>query len=417
MLKIGDKEIYISRKTFLKGLAGVSLFPFLEINADQIQAPKFKRMFFISTPFGMIPQYFKPEQTGKDYVAPKVLKAMDYVRDKYTVFSNLEHLYTGNGHHNVHSYLSGVSRVNTDGHPNKNQTLDQLAAEYIGNQTRFPSLVLGMGGESEQTSWSRNGIHIRPQTNIKKVFNEIFVQSSASEKKQEKELANNKASIIQVLNQQAKIFQGKISQSDTEKFAEYTDAMNILDKKINMKKHWIDSDKPKADIKMPEDIGMDELCPAFFDVCYWSFFTNSTRVISLEFPIHFSPADIGADGGYHANSHHGQSEKQLANMAIIETFLLQNVAKFIEKMAKTKDPEGEGTMLDNTMVLFGSGMSSSTKHSNRDLPILLAGGGFKHGSHIRYEKPIELNNLLLTMGQRFGLPIDKFNVSNGTLDI
>ena len=123
-----------------------------------------------------------------------------------------------------------------------------------------------------------------------------------------------------------------------------------------MKKHWINADKPKVDYKLPAKLEMNELCPAFFDLCYWSFFTNSTRVISLEFPIHFPTSSLNVDGGYHQNSHHGQSEKQLLNMAKIETFLLENLAKFIKKMASTKDPEGNGSMLDNTMVLFGSGM-------------------------------------------------------------
>lgn len=416
-MKISDKGINISRKNFLKGLAGLSLFPFLEANASAKVPSKFKRMVFVSTPFGMIPQYFKPEQTGKDYIAPKVLKAMDHLRDKYTVFSNLEHINTGNGHHNVHTYLSGISRVHTAGHPNKNQTIDQLAAEYVGNQTRFSSLVLGIGGASEKTSWSRNGIYIRPETKIKRAYQKLFVQNSTLQKKENMDLANNKTAIIKVLNRQAKAFQGKISQKDYEKFSEYTEAMNILDKKINMGKHWINSDKPKVDYKLPSKLDMDQLCPAFFDLCYWGLYTDSTRVISLEFPIHFPTSSIDIDGGYHANSHHGQSEGQLLNMAKIETFLLENLAKFIDKMAKTPDPEGQGTMLDNTMVLFGSGMSSSTKHSNRDLPILLAGGDFNHDSHIRYKKPTELTNLLLTMGQKFGLPIDKFNVSNGTLEI
>ena len=416
-MKLVEKDIYISRKTFIKGLAGLSLFPFLEANAANKAPSKFKRMMFVSTPFGMIPQFFKPKQSGKNYKAPRVLKTIDQLRKYYTVFSNLEHIHTGNGHHNVHTYLSGINRIHTTGHPNKNQTIDQLAAEYVGNKTRYPSLVLGIGGHSEMTSWSRNGIHIRPQTNIKKVFNSLFVQSSAIEKKQQMTLAKNKESIIGVLNKQAKTFQGKLSKKDIEKFVEYSEAMHVLDKKINMKKHWINTSKPKVDMKPPSGMGMDEVCPSFFELCYWSFYTDSTRIISLEFPIHFNTSDIGAEGGYHNNSHHGQSERQLENMAKIESFLLKNLGTFIEKMAATKDPEGEGSMLDNTMILFGSGMSSSTKHSNRDLPILLAGGDFNHGSHIKYEKPVELNNLLLTMGQKFGLPIDKFNVSNGTVEV
>jgi len=417
-MKLKNKDIYVSRKTFLQGIAGLSLFPFLEANAANKTPSKFKRMIFVSTPFGMIPQFFKPTQTGKNYTAPKVLKTIDHLRTHFTVFSNLEHIHTGNGHHNTHTYLSGINRIHTAGHPNKNQTIDQLAAEYVGNATRFPSLVLGMGGQSEQTSWSRNGIHIRPQTNIKIIFNSLFVQTSTIQKKQQMALANNKESIIDVLNKQSQLFKGKLSKSDNEKFGEFSDAMNVLDKKINMKKHWINTAKPKVNMPAPSDgLGMDELCPSFFDLCYWSFFTDSTRIISLEFPIHFNTSDIGADGGYHNNSHHGQSAKQLENMAIIETFLLKNMGVFIEKLAKTKDPEGEGTMLDNTMILFGSGMSSSTKHSNRDLPILLAGGDFNHGSHIKYSKPVELNNLLLTIGQKFGLPIDTFNVSNGTVDV
>ena len=416
-MKLSEKDIYVSRKTFLQGLAGLSLFPFLEANAATKVPTKFKRMMFVSTPFGMIPQYFKPKEAGRTYKAPKVLKTIDHLRDYYTVFTNLEHIHTGNGHHNVHTYLSGINRIHTAGHPNKNQTIDQLAAEYVGNQTRASSLVLGIGGESEQTSWSRNGIHIRPETKIQKVFNSLFVQSSAAEKKQKMALAKNKESIINVLNKQAQVFKGKLSTDDNEKFSEFTDAMNVLDKKINMKKHWINTAKPEVDMKAPGDMGMDELCPSFFELCFWSFYTNSTRIISLEFPIGFNTSDIGAVGGYHNNSHHGQSPQQLENMARIETFLLQNMGKFIEKMAKTKDPEGSGTMLDNTMILFGSGMSSSSKHSNRDLPILLAGGDFNHGSHIKYSKPVELNNLLLTLGQKFGLPIDKFNVSNGTVEI
>ena len=127
---------------------------------------------FISNPFGMIPQYFKPTESGKSYKAPKVLKTIDHLREHYTVFSNLEHGAAGNGHHNVHAYLSGLNRRQTQGHANKNQTIDQLAAEYVGNESRFPVLNLGVTGECEQMSWNRNGIHIRPMTDEKR-FTEI----------------------------------------------------------------------------------------------------------------------------------------------------------------------------------------------------------------------------------------------------
>ena len=413
-----DKDIYVSRKTFLKGLAGLSLFPFLEANASAVKKNPHKRLLLISGPFGMVPQYFKPRESGANYTAPKVLKTIDHLRKYFTVFSNLEHSGVGNGHESVHAYLSGISRGQMKSFPNCNQTIDQLIGDQLGGYSRFPVLNLGVGGLCEQTSWNSKGIHIRPMTDMRGIFKKLFVNQPVAVQKQQKQLIDDNLDLLNVLGKQANIFKNKISVRDQEKLQEYNYAIQSLQKKMYQLRKWQDVPKPKVGMNEPGDLSFGKAFPIFLEMSYLALYTNSTRVISIEIPKTLKVSSLGVEGGgYHYNTHHGRSPEKLKNMYMIESFYLKQLGRLIKKMSKAQDPEGEGTMLDNTMILFGSGMSNSNSHSNRNLPVLLAGGGLKHGQHRKYDKPVEFTNLLLTIALKLGISIDQFNTSTGTLDI
>lgn len=415
-MSLEEKNIYISRKSFLKGLAGLSMFPFLEINAAAKAKSKFKRMVFIACPFGMVPEKFKPKDTGSNYTLSTTLKPLEKLKKHFTVISNLEHINAKSGHEGVHAYLSGVLKSQAKAFPTYNQTIDQLAAQHVGSLSRFPSLNLGFGGGTN-LSWNNKGSAIRPMSNMKKVFSSLFVNNSEIQKKEQREIILKKRNLLSILNQRYEGLSKKLSAADKYKIEEFKIAISDLEGKIAMDSHWLDKSKPNVKYKVPESYGFSNAFPSALQLIFLALQTNSTRVASIDLGAKFELASLNVTGGYHDNSHHGKKADKLANLAKIENFFMVSLAEFIKKLASTVDPEGGGSMLENTMVLFGSGMSNGASHSCSDLPLILAGGDFKHGQHIRYEKPTEMTNLLFTMGQKFGLPIDKFNTSNGTLDL
>lgn len=412
------QSINISRKSFLKGLAGVSLFPFLEINAEQNQRPPFKRMVFIQTWVGMIEKYFKPQETGANYKTPKTLQPLDHLRRHFTIFSNVDHNIPG-GHHAEHAYLSGVHKDQAPNFKNKNQTLDMLAAEHCMGLTRVPMLNLYASGGIHKFTWDRAGICIKPTNDAQKVFNDLFTSDSADEKMKLHAKAKERLSTLEVLKAQERIYRKGLSKSDNSKLKEYEWALKDLEKKILLKSSWIDKSKPDPQIKMQmqkDNKTFEKSYPNFLDMVFWALYTDSTRIANLQIDFH-RLEKLGIRTMYHNLSHHSQKEDVLEDLSRAELYFMSYFAKFLDRLQNTPDPQGSGTMLDNTMVLFGSPMNDGSSHTTDNLPLLLAGGGFKHGKHIKYQERMPMCNLLLTMGQNFGLEIDQFNVSTGALKI
>ncbi len=414
----------INRKTFLStvAMAGMSL-PWMEAMGVARKATngRIKRMLCVVSPFGVSPTFWHPKGEGVNYQPSKELKILDQFRSEYTVFSNLDHgEYGRGGHSGVHTFLSGVNKEDATSLPEANITLDQKAVMHLGSYTRFPSLNLGGGQGSVMNTWTKNGIWVRPETNIAKAYRNLFHNDSAKDLfKQSKEMDLD-LKILSINYQQAKSFKSKLGRVDQQKLEEYFDDAHDLARKIENNKKWVNKDKPGTEMKSPMESDFVKDLPLFYDLILEAFKSDSSRFITLEKPKSLNLDAIGVDAGsYHGVSHHGQKPGGIEKMAKVDSFFLKEMTRFLDKMKSTKDPLQDGSLLDNTVALFGSGMGNSSSHSNKDCPVLLLGGGLKHQTHfvgpVENRERLPLHDLWLTVLQHIGCPIDRYNRSTSSL--
>jgi hypothetical protein len=397
--------------------------PLLEANSapGSVTAPK--RITATGIFYGFVPENFHPKNTGQNYDSPIVLKPLDPFRKEYTVFSGLDHNLSG-GHNSTKFFLSGIPTTESKGFAEANVSIDQKATQFVGGRTRFPSLALDSGKGSEHTlSWTRNGNAVQPTRSLEHLYQMLFRKDDAASRKQvERDLAD-KRSILDLARDQATGFQKGLGKEDKEKLDQYFTSVREFENRIEQSKLWLDREKPGTEYALSrkvDSLTLRERTPFFYDLMTLALQTDSTRVITLAF------TNLGKDNGgfpgvshgYHTLSHHGQVKESIAELSVIETFHIEQFSRFIGKLKEIKEPGGQ-TLLDNTMALLGSGMSNANSHSNRDLPVVLAGGGFRHGEHKHYARKgkhsAPLCNLYLSMLQNFGLELDRFNTSNGTL--
>jgi hypothetical protein len=210
-----------------------------------------------------------------------------------------------------------------------------------------------------------------------------------------------------------------LNKTDSDKLDEYFSAVRDVELKLDLDRHWQNIPKPKTDLKEPENQGLTRDLPAIYDLMALALQTDSTRVATLEIGGSFAASDLGIRQGYHGLSHHGQLQENIDLLVQIELYQMQQFARFLDKLRSLREPGSDATLLDRTMVLLGSGMGNANSHTNTDLPIILAGGGFQHGEHKEYpqepRKRVPLCNLYVSMLQQFGVETDRFSMSTGTL--
>ncbi len=414
----------INRRRFLRGLGGSFLaLPLLEATAQSTDDAIPKRITATGIFYGLVPQHFHPAQVGANFQAPILLKPLEPFRRDYTVFSGLDHN-LGGGHNATKYFLTGIPSTQTKGFAEANVSIDQKAALQVVGKTRFASLALDVQGGSEHTlSWTRNGTPVQPVQSLSRLYHMLFRKENASSLNQAEHDLADKRSILDLVRGQANSFEKGLGKEDKEKLDQYFTSVRELEGRIEQSKLWLGKEKPKTNYALPrrvDSLTLKDRTPFYYDLMQLALQTDSTRVITLAFT-ELGKESGGLPGvgrGYHALSHHGQVQNAIEELTIIESFHLAQFARFLRKLKEVKEPNGK-TLLDNTMALLGSGMSNANSHSNRDLPVVLAGGGFKHGEHKHYarrgRRSIPLCNLFLSMLQNFGLEIDRFNTSSGTL--
>lgn len=364
----------------------------------------------------MIPEEFFPKQAGRNYKPPTLLKPLESHRDDFTVFSNFDHGYTG-GHRVVDTFLTGIKTIDSKAAPDGNISIDQLAAEFVGAQTRFQSLNVGAGGGCEMC-WTRSGVNVPVLTRARDVFRLLFVDDAKAAKKQLGIKNNRRGSILDSINQQAQSLNRNLSKLDQSKLEEYLTAVRDVENRLKMSQYWIGKPKPKVQMQEPGDEGFVESLGVFYELMALALQTDSTRVATLEIPEGFNTSSLGLQNSYHGYSHHGKAEKNLQGLRVIETFQATEFSKFLDRLKSIKLASGQA-MFEKTMVLFGSGMGNGSSHSNKNLPILVAGSGFKHAGHVVLPKEngkrIPLSNLYVKLLQQFGIETDQFGASSGRL--
>lgn len=417
----------INRRSFLRA-AGVSLaLPQMASLSHHLGAAPLKKaatdqmkMVCVGNSFGMYPEAFFPSKEGRDFDLPHLLEPLAGHQGDFSVFSNLDHGIKG-GHFAVHSFLSGVKTEEAKGMPEGNISLDQRAAEHVGASSRFPSLTVGSdtglhGGC--RMCWTRSGARVPPITSPKELFKKLFVEEGPEAKKRQMELVGLKGSILDAVHGEAKSLGRHLNGRDRDKLDEYLTSVRDVEKRIQQQKGWQNIPKPEVDYDEPGYKGIVQDLPSLFDLIVLALQTNSTRVATLEIASKsFNTGILGVKGGYHSLSHHGKKKDKIEALLKIERYQMEQVARFMGKLKEASADEEEGSLFDNTMLLFGSGMGNGNAHTNTKLPIVLAGAGFRHGEHKVYDKNrrVPLCNLYVSMLQRFGVETDFFGKSTGTI--
>ena len=421
----------MNRRTFLKG-AGVALsLPFLEAmspNAygsikDSKKAPM--RMVILMNSLSLIPQHFFPKTAGFNYESTPYLDFFKNYRKNMTVMSGVSLPDVASGHGALPCFLTGAPHPGSPGFRNS-ISMDVLAAEHIGEHTRFPFMPImiapsnGGAERGEPMSFTAAGVPIPGETKASKLFTRMFLQGDKREVQAQLTRLKEEKSILDMLIDRTKKLSSKISKADSEKLDQYFQSIRELERRMVNIQEWEKKPKPKTDAKIPKDMttftnGVEQH-KVIFDVMKLALTSDSTRIISLGIHMGSTRQDIdGVEDGTHPLSHHGKDEEKLKQLRMIEELQLKEIARFLDDLQGTKE-QGK-TLLDNTMVMFGSNMGDGNTHSNVNLPTFLVGGGFKHGQHLAFDTKnnYPLTNLYVSMLQRMGINVDKFSSSTGTM--
>jgi len=402
-------SLSLDRRSFLQGMGLGLALPWLESSA-MADAPRPRRLVCVGNHLGFYPGNFFPKDAGKDYTPTSTLKPLEEHRDALTVFSNLDHELNG-GHKAVQGFLTSIKKEEAAGFPAKNISLDQIAAEHVGSSTRFPSVNAGIQ-QGTDMCWTRTGVHVPPVNNPATLFRGLFVNSPDSEREVERTRLKHRGSVLDALRDSANALNRTLNVADRDKLDQYLTSVRDVERRLQMSKEWLDRPKPKSPIEEVQDEErqhIDEVA-VFYDLMALALQTDSTRVATFETGLGFRTAELNL-GSYHGLSHHGKSEGRIEQLQVVESFLTTKLSDFISRLKEAK-------ILDDTMIVFGSGMSDGSSHSNRNLPVLLAGGGLKHQGHLvcpaQQHKRVPLSNLWLSVLQWFGSESERFGRSTGT---
>jgi hypothetical protein len=435
----------LSRRTVLRGLGASLSLPFLEaMMGRSYGAPStFKplpesngvhpRIICCYIPNGVNITQWIPKDKGKNYTLSPTLETLKAHRENFSVITGLGHPRCTGGHSGADTWLTGADLKAVPGADYSNSlSVDQLIAEAHAKHTRFPSLQLsdqsgtGSAGHSHTLSFDRTGTPLPAENSPKRLFERLFVPETSGDRDAMLKRYAQKKSILDSVMEDAKSLQKKLGKADQTKLEEYLGSVRENEQRVGRLEAWVDVPKPKvndAGLQLASQPSDSHDRPMWIDVMmeisYLAFVTDTTRVISYEWS-----REAGGYGGggenHHELSHHGGDADMLGKLAKIDQFHLSRLHRFMDFLTTTK--EGNGTMLDNTMIVFGSGMNSGEggDHSPKNLPLLVAGGknfGLQHGQHLSFDEKNHppLTNVFLTLAQKMGAESDKFSDATGTL--
>lgn len=412
----------VSRRFFLRGTGTAISLPFLsamtpafakENSADPDQTPRF---LAICAGLGFHGPHFFPQASGKNYEITPYLKPLEPLRNKFTVFSGFSHPEQNgnNGHASGMTWLTAAKRPGLAGFQNT-ISLDQMISHHLGGTTRFPYLALSNTGES--LAWTSNGVSIPAESSPSRLFQKMFVEGSEAEiNKQVRELERGQ-SILDTVRGEAGKLDRQLGAADRRKLDEYLTSIRELEVRIGQSEQWVRRPKPAVEMKQPQDVAdrNDILAKQrlMFDMIVLALQTDSTRSITLGLGgMNAVPSNIpGVKTDWHNLSHHGKDEAKIEELKLIEE---SEFIVFGEFLAKLNAIDDQGTsLLDRTSVLFGSNLGNASSHDWHNLPILVAGGGYRHGTHIVHDEKnnTPLANLFVPIAQKMGLEIDQFGTS------
>lgn len=415
----------ISRRRFLHGAAVCLALPHLESMRAPFaraadKAPP-RRMFCICNNLGVLASPFFPKDAGRDYTPSPYLKLLQEQRADFTVLSGVSHPFVDGGHPSDISFLTAASHPASSSFRNS-ISLDQLVAERIGTLTRFPSLTLAVNG-GRSLSWTRTGVAIPPEGQASRVFNQLFLQGSPAEIENQLRELDTGRSILDVVAGQARDLQRQVGTRDRGRLDQFFSSVRDLEHRLQESRGWANKPKPRVKTGPPTDPASPTQYMAkvqvMYDLTRLAFETDSTRAVTLMLNSVGTPV-VQIDGttitdSYHNLSHHGMAEEKLAQLKMIDEGHMKLLAGLLRGLKSAK--EDGTTLLDRTMVLYGSNLGDANAHSTTNLPTLFASGGFRHGQHLAFDRGrnYPLPNLFVSMLQRMGIEETSFGPSTGTL--
>jgi hypothetical protein len=377
-----------------------------------------RRFVAVGNLLGFQQKRFFPETTGKVFEETTLLKPLAANRDQMTIYRGLDHGLRG-GHFAVHTFLSGVLHHESKNRRDGNVTIDQFIADEVGSQTRFPSLTVGSEGGIHggcQLSWTKSGVRVPPITGPAELFDKLFLTESKQQREQKVKANSLQASILDSVTEEADSLSKRVNQEDKAKLDEYFSSIRDVEKRLEVRRRWADQPKPEPLFEKPANTNTVDDLPTLYELIALALQTDSTRIATLEIGGSFLPQHLGIDKSYHSLSHHGNDEEAIAHLITLETYQLEHFGKFLTRLAGIRD--GEQTLLDSTAVLFGSGMGNGSSHTNTDLPIMLAGGGYGRGEYKNVTSKgtgkVPLCNLFVDIARRMGVEKGSFGTSTGT---
>jgi len=421
-VRIGfDFQRALPRRTLLRG-AGVALaVPWLsamQAAFGETAAPHPPRRFVAMTlGLGLVAENLNPATAGRDWVPSRYLESVADLRSRFTVVSGASHPNVSGGHRAEASLLTAAP-MTASAQSRNTVSLDQLLAKHLGGQTRFPSLVLGLGGSSP--SYTEQGSMIPAEDSPARLFTRLFVADSPADQARQAERARQGRSIMDLVADDTRALERELGAGDRVRLDAYFTSVRELERRLVASESWVNTPKPAVDITKPVDIGD----PNDFvgrqrlmsDMVRLALVTDSTRFVTLHLGGSGGVVPIaGVAEGYHSLSHHGRDEEKLAQLALVETEIVRAWGDFLRGLIGAE--EGEGSVLDRATVLLTSNLGNASSHDNRNMPVLVAGGGFAHGSHIAFDRQNNhpLPNLFLSVLRQTGLQVDSFASSRGTM--
>jgi hypothetical protein len=403
-----------NRRTFLCGTGVTLCLPWLESLGGIAHAAEAgkepRRLLLICLPLGIFRDSFIPKQSGANYELTEYLAPLSDLRNHFTIVSGLEHPGVSGGHAAQARIFTGVPSADRN-----RRSLDQYVAASLGQHTRFDSLALSAG--ANDFSWTDGGSMVPAEKSVADAFAKLFAEEGAANKSNVlSEIGRGKSILDHVLDE-ARDLETRLSQRDQEKLEEYFESVRATEKRLVKSEEWIHEPKPVVKSKPPEPFAPDEIITNLRGVCdlaHLAFKTDSTRVITFGYFRQDTVAVPGVNIGYHNLSHHGQDEGNIAQLRRVERAFFDELKTLLTNLKNTR--EGDSTLLDRTTILVTSNLGSGNSHSNKDLPVLLAGGRFQHGQHLTFAPgTMPLSNLYVSVLNQLGFEDQSFGTSTGTL--
>jgi hypothetical protein len=382
-------------------------------------------MLIIANNLGVLPKLFFPTTTGRNYQLSTYLEHLSTHRNDFTVFSGLSHPGVTGGHSTDNCFLTAARGAFKAGFRNQ-ISLDQLAAEKLGQATRFPSLNLGVNIEkaNRSLSWTRDGVLLPAEDSPAALYKMLFVQGDQQAVQQQLHKLEERGSILDTLQDQTGRLNRQLGATDKARLDQYLTSIRDVEQRLTAARQWELRPKPKTNQPPPTDIDdkkrVFDKFELMLSMVQLALESDSTRIITLMVDTFMTPifkidGEHTSTDGYHNLTHHSQAPEKVRQLEQADRQQLKILNTHLSNLADTK--ENGQRLLDQTMVLYGSSMGDANIHDNTNLPIILAGGGFKHGQHIAFKRDnnAPLSNLYLSMLHRLGIETNSFGTSTSTL--